>query len=286
MLETLKIILCGIGMGVANVIPGVSGGMLAVTFNLYDRIVACTDLKNLKKNLPFLIKLLLSVAAGILLFSKVIVWLFDTYPTATQFAFLGLVLGSLPLVFRRTSFYLKTTKNNKVVCALAFLAMLGILIGLLFVGTGESTGTATYTTLTPLLGIILFGSGALGGFTMILPGGVSGSFVLVALGVYNTVLTAINGLTDFQNFSVQNIFLLLPFGFGVLAGIFGGLKLVKTLFDKAAAPTYCAISGMMLGAIPTVFPFRTVGWNLELLAGILVMIAGTLVSFVCSKNED
>ena len=104
--------------------------------------------------------------------------------------------------------------------------------------------------------------------------------------LYNTVLTAINGLTDFQNFSVQNIFLLLPFGFGVLTGIFGGLKLVKTMFDKAAAPTYCAISGMMLGAIPTVFPFRTVGWNLELLAGILVMIAGTLVSCVCSKNED
>lgn len=97
----LRLILIGIAIGMANVIPGVSGGTLAVVFNIYDKFVnAITlNLKKLRENWRFIVPLLSGMALGVLIFSKLITILYTNFPVQTNFFFTGLILGSIPMLF-------------------------------------------------------------------------------------------------------------------------------------------------------------------------------------------
>lgn len=127
-MKNLLGILHGIVFGVANVIPGVSGGTMLVAFGCYDKVCGALalDFKEIKRNIRYLIFFGIGAALGIVGFSNIITWLFEKFPTETYMFFIGLILGSIPLIIRNAT----VKEKFKPICALPFLASLALVIGL------------------------------------------------------------------------------------------------------------------------------------------------------------
>ena len=98
-------VLRGAIIGIANIIPGVSGGTMAVVMNIYDQLIGSISkfFRNFKKNLLFLIPILIGAGAGIFLFSLLLGSLLEKYPMPVNFFFLGLILGSIPMLYKRAT---------------------------------------------------------------------------------------------------------------------------------------------------------------------------------------
>ena len=146
---------------------------------------------------------------GIVLFSHLIKFLLEGYPMPTNLFFLGLILGSIPMIFRRAR-----KESFQKISLLPFAVSFAVMLLMTICQNVSDASSALITTLTPLTAIRLLLSAAVAAACMIMPG-ISGSMVMVLLGVYTSVLTAISDL---------NIPLLLPVGVGVLLGIFFGAK--------------------------------------------------------------
>lgn len=228
-------ILYGMIVGVANIIPGVSGGTMAVVLNIYDRLISSVSnlRREFKKSVLFLLPIGIGAVVGIVLFSKLIEFLLTTYPLATNFFFIGLILGSIPMIYKRA-----TEQRFRTSSLAPFLIFLvGMLVLSSFSG-GAMSGEVV-TELSAGLFIKLTVCSAIAAAAMILPG-VSGSMVMVILGTYNTVLTAISSM---------NVMILIPVALGVLIGIAGGAKAIDVCLKKWPQATFFAILGLVLGSI-------------------------------------
>lgn len=141
----LKTFICGIIFGVANVIPGVSGGTMLVVFGIYDKLTAAiSGIKAIFKNLGFLISFCLGAGVGILGFAYVITWLFEQFGVQTNMFFIGLILGSVPLIIRTAT----KTEKVKPLCAVPFVLGLAAVIGLTLLESafGGEPYTMNYAT--------------------------------------------------------------------------------------------------------------------------------------------
>lgn len=127
-MKNLLGILYGAVFGIANIIPGVSGGTMLVTFGCYDQVCGALalDIKEIKRNFRFLIFFAIGAAFGIVGFSNVITLLFDNFPTETYMFFIGLIVGSIPLIIRNATI----KEKFRPACAIPFLIALGMVIGL------------------------------------------------------------------------------------------------------------------------------------------------------------
>ena len=128
MLNHLLNVLYGVVFGVANIIPGVSGGTMMVVFGIYDKLVDVLSFKlsKLKKNILFLLCFGIGAAGGIVGFSFVITWLFDNAPVATNLFFMGLIAGSIPIIYSSST----AKQKLKPYCLLAFIPALALVVGL------------------------------------------------------------------------------------------------------------------------------------------------------------
>ena len=277
-MDFIRLIVIGVILGVANVIPGVSGGTLAVVFNIYDRLISVITL-NVKKILSewkFILPLVAGMGLGIILFSKAITFLFENYPVQTNWFFIGIILGSIPMIVKRLMAAGKTSSSetgkipvSAIVCGVLALAVMAIMT---YANVAES-GAPIQTELTPLLAVKLFIGLACATIAMIIPG-ISGSFLMLVVGIYSTVIAAISDL---------NIPLLIPAVIGGVIGLLGGAKLVRVLMAKVPAQTYGAIMGLVLGSILVIFPgfggFATVATSL------LAAAVGFVVSFFAGREK-
>ena len=277
-MDFIRLIVIGVILGVANVIPGVSGGTLAVVFNIYDRLISVITL-NVKKILSewkFILPLVAGMGLGIILFSKAITFLFENYPVQTNWFFIGIILGSIPMIVKRLMAASKASFSDArkipvsaIVYGVLALAVMAIMT---YANVAES-GAPIQTELTPLLAVKLFIGLACATIAMIIPG-ISGSFLMLVVGIYSTVIAAIS---DF------NIPLLIPAVIGGVIGLLGGAKLVRVLMAKVPAQTYGAIMGLVLGSILVIFPgfggFATVATSL------LAAAVGFVVSFFAGREK-
>lgn len=277
-MDFIRLIVIGVILGVANVIPGVSGGTLAVVFNIYDRLINVITL-NVKKILSewkFILPLVVGMGLGIILFSKAITFLFENYPVQTNWFFIGIILGSIPMIAKRLMAASKASSSDArkipvsaIVCGVLALAVMAIMT---YANVAE-TGAPIQTELTPLLAVKLFIGLACATIAMIIPG-ISGSFLMLVVGVYSTVIAAIS---DF------NIPLLIPAVIGGVVGLLGGAKLVRFLMEKVPAQTYGAIMGLVLGSILVIFP--GFGGFATLVTSLLAAAVGFVVSFFASREK-
>ncbi len=268
MLEAIKFVLFGAVFGVANVIPGVSGGTMAVIMKVYDRLLETLSLKNLKRNLPFIIPFAIGAAAGIFAFSNAVSYLLENYPIATKFTFIGLILGSVPMIFRNAGGR-KLRPVNLIPFALAVILM--IVLGM----AENNTYSETYqTALTLPLFFILFCFVTISTVAMLLPG-ISGSLVMMIFGVYFTVINAVKEL---------NIAILIPVGLGVLAGLIFGSKLISLLLKRFTQATYSAILGLIIGSLYSLYPGFS--WNGEGIVALLLLAAGGCTAFFFSLQKE
>ena len=253
----------GIFIGIAVVIPGLSGSIFAVVVGLYEKMIhAVSDFrKNIKKNILFLLPIVLGAVVGILLSTKLILMLCETYTQQAYFFFIGLVLGSIPLVLRK----LKGKKFHPAYLLITLFSMGLILLMGFFSNADAGEGavnTAYYLTGLKDTVLILF-SGFLSCALVSIPG-VSGSVTLMVLGQYNKVYGAVSECTDMLKYlisgefdraweSSRSIWLVLAFAIGGIAGFILISKLIANLLAKFEAQTYYGVGGMILGAIIILF---------------------------------
>lgn len=242
MKDKLFLILKGFLLGIANIIPGVSGGTLAITLGIYNDLIDAIShfFKKIKKNMTFLIPLGIGMVIAILLGSKVISLSLDKYPFPTTLFFIGLIVGGIPLLTKK----IKRKKLTPINIA-SFLLPFSIVMLMTFLNSGNNAVNLTEINVIKMF--LLFAVGIVAAATMVIPG-VSGSFVLMLLGYYKPIVETIGNLTNFKEL-IHNILILAPFGLGVLIGIILIAKLVEYLLKKHELPTYYAIIGFVTSSV-------------------------------------
>lgn len=270
MFETVKTFIYGALVGIANAIPGVSGGTMAVILNIYDKILYAVSLKNIKEHLMFLIPLALGALSGIFALSNVIVSLMDTHAMLLNFCFIGLIIGSLPSIYRRARDN-KSKPRNIVLCILAFAFM--AFISMLNQSDITNKTLEDMGGFSPILCIYLIVTVCISTIAMILPG-ISGSLIMLLFGVYTIVMGAIADL---------NLLLLVPIGIGVLSGLFIGIKIIKKMLRTHPQALYFIILGLVAGSIFAIFPGFTA--NLEGIFSLIGMVIfGAAAYFLSSRK--
>lgn len=230
----------GVAIGAANTVPGVSGGTIAVVTGIYDRLVEALGgivSRRWREHLLFLVPVLVGIVAGIAAFAWVIDWGLANAPEQTFFFFIGLILGSVRFVWLQLE-PIRPRPLNLLICAVAF----GLLVVQAVVERpplGEAIATVEPATVLPLLG-----AGAVATATMIIPG-ISGSFVLVIIGMYSTFLQAVRT----GNAPVLGVLLV-----GAIVGLVAASRSMSFLLHRFREPTYWTILGLVAGSIIAIWP--------------------------------
>lgn len=273
-LQYIKLVLCGMVFGVANVIPGVSGGTMLVVFGIYDQLTeAISGVKAIIKNIVFLLFFGVGAGVGILGFAKLIKFLFDNYGVQTNMYFIGLILGSVPMIYRMG------TAENKVkpLCIVPFLISGALVVGLTMLqnamGSAEQAAEMV-SGFDPVMTVKLLVFSFIAAVAMIIPG-LSGSFVMLLLGVYQTVISAIQ-INDL------NFYVIIPVAVGVVLGIILGAKIISTLMKKFRLMAYSAIMGLVIGSVYAILP-ADFGFNLQTGYGFVCLLFGVLTSVLVEK---
>ena len=281
-----KNILKGMLIGLANIIPGVSGGTLAVSMGLYDKIIHCIShfFSDIVKNLLFLLPILLGMGIAIVASSFGIDFLFETFPLQTNLLFIGLILGSLPAIYGKVKS--RSIKVGYLVSALLFFA---VVVGMALLNGAN----AQEKVIVPGVGeiLLLFLIGVLASATMVVPG-VSGSMMLLVLGYYNPILRTIQefviALAHWDWAAMAGtFFILIPFGIGVVVGIIVIAKIIEVVFDKFPMYAYWAIMGLLIASPVAIlmvgsFPEITV---VSVLTGALTFLLGWFISRKLGETE-
>lgn len=273
----IKILLCGMIFGVANVIPGVSGGTMLVVFGMYDRLTeAISGIKAIFRNIVFLVFFGVGAGVGILGFAKLLNSLFENFPVQTNMYFIGLILGSIPLVYRLGTEEQKT----KPLCLVPLLIAGAVVVGLAVLqnSMGDAEQAAeSVAGFDILMTIKLVVFAFIAAVAMIIPG-VSGSFVMMLLGVYQTVISAIQ-------FNALNFYVIIPVAVGVVLGVILGAKIISTLMKKFKLMAYSAIMGLVIGSVYAILP-NGFGFNLQTGYGFVCLLFGVLTSILVEKLGD
>ena len=239
--DCLILFIKGFILGVANVIPGVSGGTLAVSLGLYERVLECvtTLFKKFKENLTFIMPNALGIGVAILSTSKLVTYALTNFKAQTIFLFVGLIFGGISLIMKKV----KGQKSFFNICVLCIVFI--FVLGLNFVKT--DTFSISFTNMNIIDYVLLALVGFIASSAMVIPG-ISGSFVLMVFGYYEKIMATISHLTTFKNIG-QDLIIITVFGIGVLLGILFMAKLITKLIEKNEVRTYFAIMGFVLSSI-------------------------------------
>jgi len=255
--KTLKsyavVSLIGVGIGTANVIPGVSGATIAIITGVFERLINAvksfdlTSLKHLchgrvrefslRVDLPFLGPLLFGVALAIVSLAKLLAYLFSSYPVYTWAYFFGLILASIYFVGKTVN---KWTLFNVALC----ISGAAFAVVLTYLNPSVENRSITY----------IFACGVVAICSMILPG-ISGSFILILMGNYELiVLEAINQ---------RELSILMPFLAGCGIGLVGFSHLLSWIMKRYRPETLATLTGFICGSLVTIWPWKKAIYRLD-----------------------
>lgn len=287
MISLAKLFGVGVFIGIANVIPGVSGGTIAVICNVYDKLIILSslDFKRIKESWKDIISLGLGIGAGIVLFAKVITLLYSAYPAQTSSFFIGIVAGSIPFLFRKTRAGIPASavaENGSLASGWLYgtlccgLVGFALMLVMFFLQRRGIQTAAVVTVFSPMVAAKLAVMGAIAAIAMLIPG-ISGSFVLLILGAYQTVLQAV---ADF------NIPLMIPIALGVGVGLVAGSRLIAFLLERFPAPMYAFILGLVAGSVLHLYPSTSCQpFVMRMVSGTALLIGYAAVSFFSKRGE-
>jgi putative membrane protein len=249
--STFGIYLKGIAMGIADLVPGVSGGTIALITNIYEDLITSINHLNVKEilalfgvnrktswqkiNGQFLLPLFLGIATSILFLSSIIGFFLENHSLALWSFFFGLIFASSILICKDV----KQWSPNTII-GLIIGGLISFLIS--FLSPAEATEALPYLFLCGMLMII----------AMILPG-ISGAFILVLLGVYETALETVELIRSFRT---QGFLNLLAFGLGAIIGLKLFAHWVGKLYLNYRNPLLATMSGFMFGSLYKVWPWK------------------------------
>jgi len=254
--RSISRIIKGFVVGASMLVPGVSGGTMAIILGIYDELIhAISTLRqNLKENVVLLGTFVLAGILGILLFSRPMLAAITLWNKPMMFLFLGAILGSIPPLYRKV----RISRIKPVNIAVALIgACIGISTRYLPEGLFQlSSGFDLFNfSMLVLAGVII-------AVALILPG-ISASYVLLMMGMYHLTLVAIKEF---------NVLYLVPLVVGILGGTFLTAGILERAMKRHPQFTYMLIIGFMLGSLVQVFPGVPKG--AEIFLCILTFIAG------------
>ncbi len=246
MKEYINYFIKGMAVGIANIIPGVSGGTIALITGIFERLINAIKSFDLtaaklllkgdwkafaqKTDFYFLVTLLAGVGGAIIVLARLFDFLFHNYPVFIWAYFFGLVLASVYYVG-------KTVEKWKVSVVLSFIVGTAVAIGLSLINPASANDNFFYLILCGVVAIC----------SMILPG-LSGSFVLILMGNYQ--LVAIDAINN-RNFDV-----IIPVGIGAVAGLIAFSHVLSWVFKKYKDQTISMLTGFILGSLSILWPWK------------------------------
>jgi len=244
----------GMAIGGTMLVPGASGGSMAMILGIYDRLISAVSSfkKDIKGNLLFLILFVLGAGVGMLLFAKPLLGLIEVYPKPTLYFFLGAVAGGIPFIYKEAQVE-GFAWRYPVYIVSGFLIVRLLAILPLFLGEGVNAGNGSMGRLA-VFGIIA-------ATALVLPG-ISVSYLLLMFGIYESTMRAI---------SEMNLSFLMPLGIGVVIGILLVTRGLEIAMTKHPKPTYLIILGFVIGSLIETFPGIPVGfeWIMCILTAVL-----------------
>lgn len=249
----IRSVIGGMFMGLANLVPGISGGTMLLAVGIYpafvNAIAEVTRLKPTRRSLLILGVVVLTAFVSIAAFAGIMTYLVLEYRWAMYSLFIGLTLGGVPIVWRligkpAASVWLAAAAGFVGMAALGYLQMSG---------TGGGGGNAGF--------VFLFLAGIAGASAMILPG-VSGAYLLLVMGVYLTITSSIKEFVsaakdmDIAAMMPLATGVILPVGIGVIVGVVGVSNLIKWLLERFEKPTLGVLLGLLVGAVVGLYPFQ------------------------------
>jgi putative membrane protein len=268
----ITLYLKGILIGVANSIPGVSGGTIAYILNVYDLMINALSLniKFIINNFVSLLLLALGLLSGLFMFALALdELLYARFPLIVNLAFIGLILGSINFIFLKTKL---TVNRIDLKSYLVFIAGV-MIVAIPSFALNLNNQVITTLNLENIIGLII--AGILGSFAMIIPG-LSGSFVLLILGYYETIIKAVAEL---------NIVLLLPVAIGIVIGLVGGSRLIKLGLSKYPQTIYKLVLGLLFGSV-FVIDISGFGLNLTSIIGSIILIISAVLTNLMSQIKS
>lgn len=279
-MKNLYLILKGMTIGIANVIPGVSGGTFAFIFGIYDKLTEAignffTDKERRKEYFFFLIQVVGGAVLGILIFAKLLGFLLEYSQVTRQITyafFIGLIGGSIP-------FIVKSHNDMKPNIKRVVILLVGMVLIILTIIFNQEKGGEVLNHTNPLRLVWLFLCGLFSGGSMIVPG-FSGSALLVSLGEYETVVTTYLG--DIKTYIVP----IIVFSLGAASGIVVFAKIVEICFKKFKSGTLYFILGLIAASLIQIVTKTSSGFNTSIIALLGVVIAlgaGFFLAYLTSR---
>ena len=275
-------ILKGFAMGTSDLVPGVSGGTIALLLGIYNQFISSISgifSRRFWPSFTFLIPIIIGMLLAMGSLSNLFNYLLSQHHIPTMFFFGGLIIGIVPYLLKisnyKTSF---TTKHYMMV-----IAGIAILIVITLMNNGDKHAGETLTLSTGLI-IKYFIAGMCASSAMLLPG-ISGSFMLLVFGVYGTVMLAISEVVKL-NFTGLPI--LRAVGFGVLAGFIISSKIIQYFLTHHKLMTFALIIGFVVGSLFAVFPglpTNIVMWFVSLVVFIIGFIVSLTLGRITAENE-
>ena len=272
----------GIGIGISMIIPGVSGGTMAVLMNIYDKILEAITgiIKHFKESILFLLPLIIGAVVGLLGLVPVINLGLSNVPLITVSLFVGLIIGGLPHIYKEVR-----GKENPLNIIIGLVCM-ALVIALCFI---PSSFEVDGEHLTFGIGMYLFLAGVVSSVALVAPG-ISGSMTLMVMGVYATMTMKLEELIKFTNFG-QNVIFFIPIALGMIVGFVVMSILMKYLLKNHKNPTYFGIIGLIVGSIVTIYyvtitdPNYTVKFDaLNISLSIVVLLVGIVGVYLIERH--
>lgn len=273
----------GGAIGVAMIIPGVSGGTLAVLMGIYDDLVDAVGniFKDFKKNFLTLLPIFLGAVLAVVAAYFPIKYALKYAPFPTILLFAGLMVGSIPDLIKKSN-----GNGFKKLDTLGMVLSFALVVGICFI---PSIGNVDLSPDMPVFGyFLLILMGMLASCALVVPG-ISGSMLMLIFGYYNSLINAVSGLKyEFGHY----LLVLALFGIGVIVGFFTIAKLMQFLLKRFKRTTFWAITGFVLGSIPAVVItfFNEWGYDLntflapvQIAIGVCLFVLGAIATFFLSR---
>lgn len=262
--NTILTSLKGLLIGASMLVPGVSGGTMAIVLGIYDELIRSVNniFKDFKKSFFFLFKFCIGAGIGFILFARMISTALDKYERPVMYLFIGAILGGIPLLIKQS----EIKKNN--IKQIIFGAIAGLL-GLGLVLALEQLPESSFVfdaNITPKLLIMQIITGFIIAIALVLPG-ISTSHMLLVLGMYPAFLSALEN-------PLKNILFLGFLGVSVIIGVFIITRPLEFAMKKYPQLTYCGIIGFVAGSVITVFPDFPTG--IEIIVCVITLVLGYL----------
>ncbi|MCL2294616.1 MAG: DUF368 domain-containing protein [Spirochaetes bacterium] len=294
MIKDIRNFLNGLAFGVTQIIPGVSGGTIAIILGFYFELIETINhfFKDVRKNLRYIIPLLIGTLTGIVIFSSIVNFLLANYSFPTMLFFIGLIAGVIPHIFSKVR-----ENGQKFMPADILLIVIPfvILVVISFLNAESAVDPAEIiANINVTFMIFIFAAGVVSAAALIIPG-ISGAFVLLLFGIYPLATYSVDSirllLTDFSNIALMMDIckVLVPLGLGMILGVLFMARLIEKLLKKYYRQVYLMMLGLLAGSVFALANHPMVyrsGISIAIiLIGVTTFVLGCAASFYLGKKR-